>query len=145
DVTGKMVTEFERDRFGRLTADIQNGRAVRYEYDDRGRRSARVLPDGERTEYHYEVDDAFAGVTHEGRRVGIARDVRGRERRREAQGWALECEYDAMDRLASQKVVAPGAGVVKVLAERRYGYDVKGRVTSIDSLHVGLTSYRYDR
>lgn len=148
DVTGKVVTEFERDRFGRLTADIQNGRAVRYEYDDRGRRAARILPDGERTEYHYDdIDDAFAGVTHEGKRVSIERDALGRERTRVANGWKLDCEYDKMDRLLSQKVTAaePGGGLPRTLAERRYGYDAKGRVTSIESLHGGLTTYRYDR
>src|SRR6185436_13089527 len=107
------------DRFGRIVADIQNGRAVRYEYDERGRRSARVLPDGERTDYHYDFGDAFAGVTHEGRRVSIERDVLGRERTRQAQGWKLDRTYDAMDRLETQKVVTPepGGGVPKVLAE----------------------------
>lgn len=147
DVTGKVVTELERDRFGRLTADIQNGRAVRYEYDAEGRRAARVLPDGERTEYHYDDQDAFAGITHAGRRISIARDALGRERARRAKGWQLDSEYDSMDRLQSQKVTAPeaGAGVPRVLAERRYAYDTKGRLTSVDSLHGGMTIYRYDR
>ncbi|WP_437621378.1 DUF6531 domain-containing protein [Sorangium sp. So ce1151] len=146
DATGKVVTEFERDRFGRLAADIQNGRAVRYEYDKRGRRSARVLPDGERTEYHYDFDDAFAGVTHEGNQISIERDALGRERTRQAKGWRLDCDYDRMDRLLSQKVIAsePVAGAVKIVAERRYGYDAKGRLTSIAGLHGGLTTYNYD-
>jgi RHS repeat-associated protein len=146
DVTGQVVTELERDSFGRLTADIQNGRAVRYEYDGRGRRCARVLPDGERTDYHFDHDDAFLGVTHEGRTVTLERDKLGRERGRSAAGWKLEREYDAMDRLLSQKVVTPepGAGVPRILAQRRYAYDAKGRVTSIDSPHGGLTLYRYD-
>ena len=146
DVTGKVVTELERDRFGRLTADIQNGRAVRYEYDAAGRRAARVLPDGERTAYHYDDQDSFVGVTHEGRRILIERDALGRERTRRAQGFQLDSEYDSMDRLQSQKVTAPraGAGVARALAERRYTYDAKGRLTSIDSLHGGMTIYRYD-
>jgi RHS repeat-associated protein len=144
DVTGKVVTELERDRLGRLVADIQNGRAVRYEYDAEGRRSARILPDGERTEYHYDgEDDAFAAVTHEGRRVAIQRDALGRERSRVASAWRLDTEYDVMDRLLSQRVL--GAAATEPLVERRYGYDAKGRVTSIDSPHGGLTTYRYDR
>jgi RHS repeat-associated protein len=52
-----------------------------------------------------------------------------------------------MDRLQSQRVTAPeaGAGVPRVLAERRYAYDTKGRLTSIGSLHGEMTIYRYDR
>jgi RHS repeat-associated protein len=144
-VTGKVVTELERDNFGRVTADIQNGRAVRYEYDRKGRRAARELPDGQRTDYHYDLDDAFAGVTHDGTRVAVERDALGRERTRRAEGWTLESEYDRMDRLASQKVQAGAGGALRTLVERRYGYDAKGRLTSIDSAHGGLTTYRYDR
>ncbi|MEP7119857.1 MAG: DUF6531 domain-containing protein [Byssovorax sp.] len=147
DVTGKVVTEFERDPFGRLTADIQNGRAVRYEYDVEGRRAARILPDGERTAYHYDAQSAFVGVTHGGRRIAIERDALGREHTRQGPGFRLDTEYDSMDRLQSQKVTAPeaGAGVPRVLAERRYAHDIKGRVTSIDSLRGGMTVYRYDQ
>jgi RHS repeat-associated protein len=147
DVTGKVVTEIERDGLGRLTADVQNGRAVRYEYDAEGRRSARILPDGERTEYHYDGQDAFVGITHDGQQIAIDRDALGRERARRARGWQLDSEYDSMDRLQSQRVTAPeaGSGVPRVLAERRYSYDAKGRLTSIDSLHGGMTVYRYDR
>lgn len=146
DVMGKVVTELERDRFGRITADIQNGRAVRYEYDDIGRRTARVLPDGDRTAYHHDEDNAFMGVTHDGKRVTIERDRLGRERGREGRGWKVESEYDVMDRLLSQRVMAPepGGGAPRSLAERRYTYDAKGRLTSIDSPHAGLTIYRYD-
>jgi RHS repeat-associated protein len=145
DVTGKVVTEFERDVCGRVTADIQNGRAVRYEYDARGLRSARVLPGGERTEYHYDLDDAFAGVTHDGTKVAIDRDALGRERTRRARGWALESEYDRMDRLVSQRAYAPEPGrASKMLAEHRYSYDAKGRVTAVESSQGGLTTYRYD-
>jgi len=146
DVTGKIVTELERDQLGRVTADIQNGRPVRYEYDELGRRAARVLPSGERTDYHYDEDDAFAGVSHEGKLVSIERDAHGRERTRRAKGWRLDCEYDKMARLTSQRVIGvdPRAGAPRVLVERRYGYDARGRVTSIDNLRGGRTDYRYD-
>lgn len=146
DVTGKVVTELERDRFGRITADIQNGRAVRYEYNATGRCAARVLPDGERTAYHYDDQDSFVGVTHDGKPLLIQRDALGRERTRRAKGFQLESEYDSMDRLQLQTVTAPdvGVGVPRLLAERRYTYDAKGRLTSIDSLHDGLTMYRHD-
>jgi RHS repeat-associated protein len=114
-------------------ADIKNGRAVRDEYDAEGRRSARVLPDGERTNYQHDIE----------------RDGLGRERTRRAAGVTLETDYDVMDRLLSQRVSSqsapdPGAGVPKILAQRRYGYDGKGRLTSIESARGGLTTYQYD-
>ncbi|WP_437814863.1 DUF6531 domain-containing protein [Sorangium sp. So ce1078] len=145
DVMGKVITQLERDPLGRVIADIQDGRAVRYEYDRRGRRAARVLPDGQRTEYHYDFDDAFAGVTHEGTHVAIERDALGRERTRRAPGWALETTYDRMDRLLSQQVQAPvPGGAARVFMERRYGYDARGRVISIEDAASGPATYRYD-
>lgn len=145
DVMGKVVTELERDRFGRLTADIQDGRAVRYEYDAAGRTTARVLPDGERTEYHYDVAGDFAGVTHAGERLFVERDAVGRERRRRMAGWSMDTEYDAMDGVLTQKVLGQGSGGAgpKLLAGRRYGHDSMGRVTSIESLQGGATTYHY--
>jgi RHS repeat-associated protein len=152
DVTGKVVNEIERDHLGRVTADICNGRAVRFEYDSEGRRAARVTPSGDRTEYHYDEEDDCVGVTHQGKRVAIDRDRLGRERSRRAEGWRLDSEYDTMDRLASQRVStgdkgapAGAAAAARLVAERRYGYDSKGRLTSIDSTPGRQTVYRYDR
>jgi RHS repeat-associated protein len=147
DVTGKVTTEFERDTFGRVIADIQNGRVVRYEHDVLGRVKARVLPDGERTTYEYDAVGALSAMAHGGMRVAIVRDALGRERRRGTESWRLESEYDAMDRLVRQGVVArePGEGVPCIVAERKYGYDTKGRLGSVESLYGGHTVYRYDR
>lgn len=152
DVTGKVTTEIERDRFGRVSADIQNGRAVRYEHDSRGRLSAREISDGQRTEYHYDIDDRFAGVSHGEARVSIERDALGRERTRrfaqadsaEQAGWKIESDYDRMDRLASQRASAAGPGAIRALVERRYSYDSKGRLASVDSPPGGLATYRHD-
>ncbi|MFO0554599.1 MAG: DUF6531 domain-containing protein [Polyangiaceae bacterium] len=143
DVTGKVVTAFERDRYGRVTADIQNGRAVRYEYDDRGYRVARVLPGGQRTEYAFAEDGAFAGATHDGARLSISHDKLGRERARALGDWKQESEYDLMDRLVTQRFLA--GAVPRELEVRRYGYDAKGRLTSVDSDVSGVSQYRYDR
>jgi RHS repeat-associated protein len=142
DMMGKVVTRFERDSFGRVTAEVQNDRAVRHEYDAEGRRAARITSDSARTEYRYDEDDMFTGVTHGGYVLSIRRDIAGRERVREGKGWRLETEYDYRDRVLSQMVQARTPS--NIVVQRLYGYDSRGRVTSIDSPHAGRTNYLYD-
>lgn len=145
DMTGEAVTEFVRDRFGRIIADVQDGRAVRYEHDEQGHRIARALPNGERTEYHYGADDHFYGLKHGGFQTSIGRDILGREQSLHAGDCKVESTYDDMGRLSSQKVTATVLdNPLKVLAERRYAYDPKGRLTSAENLRAGITSYHYD-
>jgi len=148
EAPGKVVNIFERDRFGRLIAERQNGREIRYEYDDRGRRAARVLPGGETTRYRYDLLGALAAVDHDGHRVTIERDRLGREIRKHVHAGAVDIQsaYDAMDRLVDQRVTAPepGGGAPRILAERRWHHDPLGRVSQIDDARWGTTHYRYD-
>ncbi|WP_437603082.1 DUF6531 domain-containing protein [Sorangium sp. So ce590] len=150
DATAKVVTEFERDRLGQVIAERQDGRTVRYEYDACGRRTARVAPGGERTEYRHDDDDLLVGITHEGRAVSIQRDGEGRERLRDFGAWRLEQDHDVLGRLVQQQVISAGAaGAARLAVRRRYGHDTAGRLTSVSDGPDGpggtTTTYRYDR
>ncbi len=149
EYNGKVATEIERDDLGRVIAEKQNDRTVRYAYDKRSRLASRTLPGGETTRYHYDVLNALAGVEHDGHKVLIERDVLGRETRKHVYQGKVDIQrsYDAMDRLAEQRVSAPaeaGGGAVAMLAERRWSYDGNGRVQRVEDGRWGSTRYEHD-
>lgn len=144
----RVLTLFERDRFGRVVAETHGDRTLRYEHDARGRRTARVMPDGATTRYAYDALDELVGVEHDGRKLVLQRDLLGRETARgDAEGRvSIQSGYDAMDRLAEQRVAVPqpGGGAPAVAVQRRWRYDALGRVDRIDDARWGATAYRYD-
>ncbi len=148
EYNGKTVVAFERDDFGRVSAETQGGRTIRFEHDGRGRRTARVLPNGEITLYAYDLAGAVAAVEHGGQRIDIERDVLGRETKRHAAGGVeIASAYDAMDRLVDQNVSTPstpGSEVREVLVQRAWRFDDAGRVRSIADTRWGTTLYEYD-
>ncbi|AUX40055.1 uncharacterized protein SOCE26_014510 [Sorangium cellulosum] len=143
-----IVTRFERDALGRVVAERQGDRTLRYGYDARGRRAARVMPDGATTRYHYDALDELLGVEHEGHTLAIERDALGRERARGDAGgrFSIRSDYDAMDRLIEQRVDvrAPGAAAPSVAVRRRWHYDALGRAAQVEDGRQGATTYRYD-
>jgi RHS repeat-associated protein len=145
---GKTVVAFERDHLGRVVAEKQGDREIRYERDARGRRTARTLPNGETTRYGYDVMGAMIAVQHGRQRIDIERDVLGRETKRHAAGGVeIASAYDAMDRLVEQRATAPtspGAALNDVLVERAWRYDAAGQVRSISDKRWGRTLYDYD-
>jgi RHS repeat-associated protein len=108
DAWGAVEATFERDHLGRIVSETQEGRTIRYRYDSRGRRTERVLPDGQTTRYQYDNGrrGELAAVEHDGHKIGIERDALGRETRRHVyeSGVDVWSGYDAMDRLAAQRV-----------------------------------------
>jgi RHS repeat-associated protein len=146
DSMGKAVTEIRYDALGRVVADIQNGREVRYEHDSEGRRSARILQDGERLEYHYDATEALIGVTFLGKRLTFERDAAGRERRRYMGSWAMDTAHDVSNRIQEQRVAAYPGGDAKprMVSGRRYKYDPAGKVSATESLYSGTTTYEHD-
>jgi RHS repeat-associated protein len=148
EYNGKVVTTFERDAFGRVVKETQDGRAIAFEFDAHGRRAARTLPNGATTRYHYDLLGALAGVDHDGHRVSIQRDVLGREVRRHIYKGGVDIlrAYDVMGQLVEQQVTAPApaGGAVAVLSRRQLHYDDNGRVRSIADARWGTTEYRYD-
>ena len=146
---GKTVVKLERDVFGRVIAEIQNGLAVASRYDDRGHRSERELPAGERTTYSYDRGRRLIGVEHDAHKVTIARDTLGRETHRHSAKGLLDIAsaYDSMGRLERRVVKAAervGEVAQRVLSERAWSYDPAGRVIGIDDSRWGKTRYAYD-
>jgi RHS repeat-associated protein len=149
EYNGKVVTTFERDPIGRVVKESQNARDIAYEYDARGRRMVRTLPNGSTTRYHYDLAGALDGVDHDGHRIAIQRDQLGHDVRRHVYKGGVDIlrAYDAMDRLVDQQVTAPapaGGGAVSVLSRRQLRYDDNGRVRNIADARWGTTEYRYD-
>lgn len=151
---GPIVNELERDAFGRIVREVSSvrgeARETRHAYDAKGRRTERVLPNGEVTRYECDVLGAPTRVVHEGRAYELTRDVLGREVKRTGPDGSFEqaLTYDALDRLLEQKVTAQGpagARVVRELASRRTHWDALGRPIAIDDARWGRTTYRYDR
>lgn len=148
--TGDVETTFERDAFGRVVREVQCGREVRYAYDALGRRVRRELgvEGAIVTRYAYEPDGGLSGVDHDGKHVAIQRDAQGREVRRHAYESAVDVRssWDTSDRLSGRRAVRTNAaGIVEVLAERSYQYDVMGRLKAVDDVRWGATTYRHDR
>jgi RHS repeat-associated protein len=144
----QVVTLFERDRLGRVVAEVQDGRKLRYEYDARGRRTARVMPDGATTRYRHDALGELIGLEHDGYEIAVERDLLGRETaRRDAFGKvAIRSAYDSMDRLIEQRVEAraPGGGVPSAVVQRMWQYDALGRVKLVEDGRWGATAYRHD-
>jgi len=155
DPDGDVVTRFERDAFGRLLAEEQDGQRIEYVLDEQGRRAERRLPEAAgsaRTQYRYDAFGAFSEVVHDGAdhdpvSVQVSRDALGRQtQRRFADHVDEQRHYDLMDRLIDQTVQKPGlhgAPPAEVVS-RSWGYDRAGRPTSITDGRWGRTDYAYD-
>jgi RHS repeat-associated protein len=144
----RIETALERDFLGRVTAERQGDRAVRYGYDVRGSRVERIMPDGQKTRYAYDGEGRLSAVDHEGYELTITRDDGGRDVQRAGPGGvAINSSYDAVDRLIEQRAVAPSpeAGLPSVLVQRQWQHDRDGRVTRVDDARWGTTRYVYDR
>lgn len=145
----KIVVALERDELGRVVAETQDGATVRYEYDARWRRSARILPGGQTTRYFYDVMGDVSALDHDGHKVLIERDPYGRETRKHvfAGNVDIQSSWDVMDRLVERRAVAPprpGGATHEILSRRTWGHDSLGRVTSSEDAHWGATHYAYD-
>ncbi|APR78517.1 Rhs-family protein [Minicystis rosea] len=149
EYNGKVVTSFERDTFGRVIKETQDERTITFAYDEQGRRTARTLPNGATTHYHYDAQGDIVGVEHDGHRVAIQRDVLGRDVRRHVYAGGVDIlrAYDAMDRLVDQQVTAPaptGVGAATLLSRRQLQYDNASRVRTVADARHGTTTYQHD-
>ncbi len=107
------------------------------------------MPDGARTRYTYDGEDALLKIEHEGHDLVFERDLLGREIHRGTGDGriSVRSDYDTGDRLIDQRVSTPvpGDGLPQVLVQRRWQYDRSGRTTRIDDARWGATHYAYDK
>ncbi|MEJ7732197.1 MAG: RHS repeat-associated core domain-containing protein [Polyangiaceae bacterium] len=138
----------ERDASGRVIADIQRGRPIRYEYDRSSRRATRTLPDGGATRYFYDAAGGLTAIEHQGYRVALQHDAAGREIRRHVYGAAIDiCRaIDPGARWLDQWVTSrPDAAREPThLARRRYTYDPGQRPLECVDGRWGREAYAYD-
>lgn len=137
------VTSFERDEFGRVTAEVQQGKRIKYERDVQGRVVERTLPNGATTSYAFAANGALARLDHDGYRLELTRDKVGREVLRSGSGGAqIASGYDELDRLAVR--AAGPLGERRPTARRRYTYDKAGRVREVQDDRWGHGMYFHD-
>ncbi len=164
DGDGKVEQVYERDAFGYVVAERQNGQTLRYQWDALGRRTVRELPDQQVTQYRYDNDDALSSLlhtleSHSGHRLEFERDQVGnvvsarasvaRDTREAADPsvprFAVNRQADDMGRLISQSVVSLSpSSDVRAAVTRSYVYDRGGRVCRIDDQRWGTTEIAYD-
>jgi RHS repeat-associated protein len=138
-----FVATFERDEFGRVTEEIQQGKRIKYERDVQGRVTKRTLPNGAKTTYEFATDGALDRLDHDGYRLELQRDKLGREVQRVGSGGAhIVSAYDELDRLTAR--AAGPLGEKKATARRFYTYDKAGRVKEVQDDRWGHAMYFYD-
>jgi RHS repeat-associated protein len=137
------AVEFEWDILGRLVAEVQNGRRLEYGYDSANNQVSRRLLGIER----YDLKMTF--------------DVRGRlTTLADSAGPCQELRWDSLDRIVDRRSTG---GAVEVFSydparrflqqtvmsaweqiRRRYSYDEKGNVASLEEQRIGTSRFEYD-
>jgi RHS repeat-associated protein len=148
DHYGTVEVELEHDESGRIISTTSNGATIRYELDELKRRVARVLPGGETTRFSHDAT-GIAGIDHQGHKLWIQRDARGREVRKVLydSGAEIVTSYDPLDRPAEQWVLAargPGGGAPRVLVQRKWSYDPRHHVQRMLDRRWGAFDYSHD-
>ena len=128
----------EWDPLGRLVRRSRNGRAVAWEYDVDGRRSAMTTPDGTRTSYAWDAVGRLSGVEHPlFGRASFERDASGRLVGATADGIIQTWEH--RDGWVVAHTVTDSDGSTRTAVAR----DEDGRVLRVARDGVA-TAYEYD-
>ncbi|CAN97629.1 conserved carbohydrate-binding protein, Rhs family [Sorangium cellulosum So ce56] len=143
DPAGEIRLRVERDPLGRVVAETQNGRMIRYEYDAQNRCTARHLPTGHITRYTYDEEGNVSSLDHDGYRVEIQRDLAGSVVRKVFASAGVEArrEVDPIARPTRDWVGAAG----RTLVDRLYAYDAAGALVERNDRRWGISRYSYDR
>jgi RHS repeat-associated protein len=136
----------ERDAYGRVLREVQNGHAIESQYNKRGLRVRRSV-DGLVSHWEWDADGQLAALRlAEDERLEFAYDDAGREvERRRSGGLMVRQSYDAMDRLISQWAGMAGAGPISsAVVERAYRYNTNGDPVDIGDARWGAGTFDYD-
>ncbi|MGQ0778310.1 MAG: RHS repeat-associated core domain-containing protein [Pseudonocardiales bacterium] len=144
---------FERDPLGRVLAETCNGRTLTTSYDPLGRRVHRRTPTGADTTWEYDPNHQPLALHTAGHTLRFTHDSAGREiERRLDTTVTLTQAWDVNHQLRSQILTAPGHGPAqsesthdtRLLQRRSYTYRPDGHLTSIDDHLAGNRRFTLD-
>ncbi|MBC8068764.1 MAG: RHS repeat protein [Deltaproteobacteria bacterium] len=139
-VRGGHVLELERDSYGNIVAEIQDGFRVESSFDLLRRRTALRSEAGAMVDYGW-GPTTCERVAVSGQAVTFARDALGRERVRELPGGGrIEQEVDSLGRMLAQRIRAGE----RAMLERRWYYDKFGHLAGLDDSVGGGARYHHD-
>jgi len=154
DEPGRLTSRLAWDSAGRLVERRRGDLALRWDYDEDGRRAAFGYPDGSQTDYDYDAGGLLSTMRHPGvGEIALERDTAGRLVGARADGmratWTfgdgdlVAYSFDAGDvRRSAQLTRDPIGRVVAVVAdgaEQRFAYDAAGQLVS-----AGDFAFEYD-
>lgn len=133
---------FRYNSLGQVIQEIQNNTTIAHEYDAIGRRTATIIPAGQRIEYRYNAQGTLQAVALDGEIVSRHQfDELGLETARQQGALVSQYDYDPMGRLTRQQ--AKHANNTTILG-RQYAYDITGKLDMINDIRQGQSRYIYD-
>lgn len=154
-----VTVEFERDVYGNVVAEVQDGLRIVSSYDGMSRRTEMRMPMGDVVRYSWSRNGDCVAIQRGEQTVEFVRDSLGREVRRLLPGGAVvQSRYDALSRLEEQIYDPPGwvergldqpprDGESEALDPmwRRYGYDTFGRLSEMHDSLRGSSWFKHDK
>ena len=138
DPRGSIIHESVFDLSGRLIRYSAGADVVQYEYDARGRRTAVIGPNGERTSYSYDDAGHLANISSFSfGELLLEHDAHGNLTKLTSDGTVHEWTYLAGRVVSHKGQDASGSFSSEILR------DESGHVVAVDGLN-GRTSYSYD-
>ncbi|MDT0268053.1 RHS repeat-associated core domain-containing protein [Streptomyces sp. DSM 44915] len=137
----------EFDVLGRMLSESVNGHTTTFRYDPLGRTAARRTPSGAESVWSYDAAGRPVELAVGAHRLDFGYDAASREvRRRLDNGPVIGQEWDADDRIASQRVTVPRPDAEDTLLQQRgYTYRADGRVVSVAEHLGGTREFTLDR
>jgi RHS repeat-associated protein len=131
---------YDYDEFGRVVTETVNGRTVAFGYDILGRRVSRTTPMGVVSTWTYDAAGQRTGLDASGRVMVFSHDALGRELSRTLGDITFASQFDALGRLADQRVTS----ATETIQHRTYTYRADGCLTGIDEHRNGARHFELD-
>jgi RHS repeat-associated protein len=136
---------FHRDSRGRILGEEQEGQAVSFSYDDRGRQVALTYPGGDRVHFRYDGEDRLAEVVDwNGGKHAFAHTPDDRRCERTSPS-GLRVITELTDAgLPIAQIALPPNGTGNALFAVRCTYDDADRLTTVTDNQFGTLEIAYD-